>query len=687
VTWTQLDSGAAATASAGSGYTYSYPGGAPAAGDLLILGVSAATTVSTPSGWTLSSGASAVAGLGGYVFWRVAGASEPSSVTVTTSGNHAATIGFLRYSGGAAAPFDTAANATVDGSAGSGSQPASITLASTGELLVAFSCMGYSLNSSDATSPAWNDSITSQVASVHETVAADSDDTQIFGGTLTGASGTIAAAACSWSTVLYGSRYTILLGFLPSAGLGIVTTQLPAATEGAPYSTTLAATGGSAPYTWSISAGSLPGWASLNASTGVISGTAPGSPQVTSFTAKVTDAVAATATQDLVLPVGPYPAGQPPGGPWALAFNDDFAVSYPTRYGTGPNPDVWADHLNLGDQARTNTGECSWAPHGYYGQSVTGSVLTLTAAYQGSAAAVQAIDPACPNPMPNGNTPLYTSGMASSHPGFSATYGYFEAYCSNVQPAGFWPAFWMIARGGPAYPPEIDIDEWYPGNPGQVHEGYLSTSAPFVNNFIAGDQGNYHAYGMRLDSSHVTWFYDGVQQFQTAYTDGALAWIVMLFATVQQGTNTGTGWPASFSVDYCRFWTVQGVPAQPVISSVSPPGGIPSSGTVTVSFPAVPGAASYRVTAMETDLYADTGSFSYLAPPPATASGASSPLTVGGLTNGAEYNFTVAAINATGYSIESLPVPPLGPPASPAPGLPYPGPYSRRSVTIPFRAG
>jgi len=58
-------------------------------------------------------------------------------------------------------------------------------------------------------------------------------------------------------------------------GLGVSTTALPSAQVGEAYSATLTATGGTGPYTWSMAPGSgpLPSGLSLNASTGVISGT------------------------------------------------------------------------------------------------------------------------------------------------------------------------------------------------------------------------------------------------------------------------------------------------------------------------------------------------------------------------------------------------------------------------------
>lgn len=84
----------------------------------------------------------------------------------------------------------------------------------------------------------------------------------------------------------------------------ITTTTMPNATFGNAYSQTLAATGGTLPYTWSISAGALPSGLSLNPATGVILGT----PLVSgpfNFTVMVTDSAvpANTDTQALTLTV------------------------------------------------------------------------------------------------------------------------------------------------------------------------------------------------------------------------------------------------------------------------------------------------------------------------------------------------------------------------------------------------
>jgi len=88
----------------------------------------------------------------------------------------------------------------------------------------------------------------------------------------------------------------------------ITTTTLPAGEQNVAYSATLAASGGTTPYTWSISAGTLPSGLNLNSSTGVISGT-PTVVGTSTFTVKVTDANSQTATQALSITISPTGGG------------------------------------------------------------------------------------------------------------------------------------------------------------------------------------------------------------------------------------------------------------------------------------------------------------------------------------------------------------------------------------------
>jgi hypothetical protein len=70
--------------------------------------------------------------------------------------------------------------------------------------------------------------------------------------------------------------------------LAITTSAVPAGTVGTSYATVLQASGGAAPYTWSISSGSLPAGLSLIPSLGIISGT-PTAAGTVNFTATVAD--------------------------------------------------------------------------------------------------------------------------------------------------------------------------------------------------------------------------------------------------------------------------------------------------------------------------------------------------------------------------------------------------------------
>ncbi len=90
--------------------------------------------------------------------------------------------------------------------------------------------------------------------------------------------------------------------------LAITTASLPSATQNVAYTTTLAASGGASPYTWSIASGSLPSGLSLNPSTGVITGT-PTPIGTASFAVRATDGESPvqSATQSLSLTVSQSP--------------------------------------------------------------------------------------------------------------------------------------------------------------------------------------------------------------------------------------------------------------------------------------------------------------------------------------------------------------------------------------------
>jgi hypothetical protein len=111
--------------------------------------------------------------------------------------------------------------------------------------------------------------------------------------------------------------------------VAITTTSLPAGEVSVAYSQTLAAASGLTPYTWSVSAGALPGGLTLNAATGVISGT-PTNAAAFNFTVRVMDSAGATATRALSILIVPGPTittASLPNGATNSAYSQALAAT------------------------------------------------------------------------------------------------------------------------------------------------------------------------------------------------------------------------------------------------------------------------------------------------------------------------------------------------------------------------
>ncbi|MBI2681065.1 MAG: putative Ig domain-containing protein [Candidatus Solibacter usitatus] len=129
----------------------------------------------------------------------------------------------------------------------------------------------------------------------------------------------------SGSYSLSASRdFRITIGTGPPV---IVTAALPDGTVSVPYSQTLNASGGVAPYGWSVDAGSLPSGLTLDPVSGKISGT-PTATGTSTFTVRVSDAREDTSSKVLQLKVGapPIPASDLPGIPDTLPPADQNDV-------------------------------------------------------------------------------------------------------------------------------------------------------------------------------------------------------------------------------------------------------------------------------------------------------------------------------------------------------------------------
>jgi large repetitive protein len=163
----------------------------------------------------------------------------------------------------------------------------------------------------------------------------------------------------------------------------------PSGTVGTAYTDTLTAAGGTTPYTFSISAGTLPAGLTLNASTGVVSGT-PTTAGTSSFTVKVTDARSATATfatsitilsSMLTVAVSASTATAAPGGTvtYTITATNSGQVALTGATFTDALSDVLDDASYNGDASAT-AGSVSFASPNltWTGNLAVGAAATIT---------------------------------------------------------------------------------------------------------------------------------------------------------------------------------------------------------------------------------------------------------------------------------------------------------------------
>ena len=155
------------------------------------------------------------------------------------------------------------------------------------------------------------------------------------------------------------------LSIVVAAGLSVTTgTPLAVGTVGSAYSQSLAASGGTSPYTWSISSGSLAACGLSLSAAGAVTGT-PGSATTCNFTARVTDTNSFTATKALSVTINsattaptitsPSPL---PGGTVGMVYN----VSGYQFTGTGSPAPTWSATGVPGGLSLSSSGALTGTP-------------------------------------------------------------------------------------------------------------------------------------------------------------------------------------------------------------------------------------------------------------------------------------------------------------------------------------
>ena len=175
------------------------------------------------------------------------------------------------------------------------------------------------------------------------------------------------------SSPAQAATVALMLSVAPTK-LTITTVSLPTGQVGTPYSQTLTASGGTTPYTWTLTSGTLPSGLNLNSSSGLISGTPTAAANVTPLTFTVTDSgsPAQTASVNLTLTMATLTITtlSLPNGQAGMAYSQALAVS------GGPAPYKWAltsGTLPAGLTVNSSTGLISGTPTA----PTTGTSLTF----------------------------------------------------------------------------------------------------------------------------------------------------------------------------------------------------------------------------------------------------------------------------------------------------------------------
>lgn len=151
----------------------------------------------------------------------------------------------------------------------------------------------------------------------------------------------------------------------------------------------------------------------------------------------------------------------------------------------------------------------------------------------------------------------FTSGLITSQPSFSQTYGYFEMRARTPKGKGLWPAFWMLPADL-SWPPEIDVMENI-GDPSKAYVTSHSGVRKSQGKEVPIRPGEFHTFAVAWDREHLTWFIDG-RQVERQTTPADMHKPMFLLANMAMGGDWAgvpdetTPFPAAFEIDFIRAY-------------------------------------------------------------------------------------------------------------------------------------
>ena len=238
---------------------------------------------------------------------------------------------------------------------------------------------------------------------------------------------------------------------------------------------------------------------------------------------------------------------------WRLTFEDNFD-------GVALDTDKWSYYLPWGSQ--TNFDANGELQHYEIGNVVvSGGLLHLVAKQE--------------NVFISPRNYPYSSGCINTAAHFEQAYGKFEARVKTPNGKGFWPAFWMVWKGGSdgygwwPWPCEIDVMEQDGGIPNSTQMNmHTGTGIHYATgpdqqagplDYVGPDwTADFHVYAVEWSQNLVICKIDGVERWRVTerVTDAPNYIILNLavegnFITDVDGT---TPFPSEYQVDYVRVY-------------------------------------------------------------------------------------------------------------------------------------
>lgn len=151
----------------------------------------------------------------------------------------------------------------------------------------------------------------------------------------------------------------------------------------------------------------------------------------------------------------------------------------------------------------------------------------------------------------------YASGMITSQPSFTQTYGYFEMRAKLPRGKGVWPAFWLLPADL-GWPPEIDVMESV-GDPSKVYVTLHSKVAKSEGTEVKVSPDDFHTYAVSWARDQVVWFVDG-REVKREPTPGDMHKPMYMLANIALGgdwagqPDDSTPFPARMQIDFIRAY-------------------------------------------------------------------------------------------------------------------------------------